>query len=152
MQLRLIAFFAVAAVAAALIQAQAPAPAGAVAIQQVRAKRTGALRGRIARALNLSASQKQQVKTIRAQARQTAQPVAEQLRQTRQALIAAVTAGDAAQIQALSKTQGDLMGQALTIRSQAQAQIYASLTDDQRQKLDAIQARVQQKIARRLAN
>jgi Spy/CpxP family protein refolding chaperone len=152
MKLRLIAFFVVAATAAVLTAAQAPPPAGATAGTanlQLRARRLAALRGKVAAALGLSATQKQQIKTIRQQARLTAQPVTDQLKQNRQALTAAIKAGDAATIQALSKTQGELRGQALTVRSQAQAQIYAELTTDQRQKFEALRSRLQQKIAQR---
>ena len=157
MKIRLIAFLTATVLAAGLAQAQAPAAAGPTAAgpaarQQLRAKRAAMLRGRASKALNLSDTQKQQAKTIREQARQTAQPVRDQLQQNRQALTAAVKTGNAAQIQALSKTQGDLMGQAMAIRSQAQAQVYAGLTNDQRQKMDAIQARIQQRIAQRQAN
>jgi Spy/CpxP family protein refolding chaperone len=85
------------------------------------------------------------MKTIREQVRQKVMPLAAQLKQNHQALAAAVKTGDTSQIQALSKTQGDLRGQALTIRSEAMAQVYAELTPDQRQKLDAIRQRLQQR-------
>jgi Spy/CpxP family protein refolding chaperone len=153
MKLRLITMTAMAALAVGLVQAQAPAVGGNTTRQQLRAQRALALRGRVtAKGLTLSDAQKQQVKTIRQQAQQTAEPVREQLQQNRAALTAAVKAGNAAQIQALSQTQGELAGKALAIRSQAQAQIYAGLTNEQRQKLDAAQARMQQRIAKRQAN
>ena len=89
----------------------------------------------------LSAAQKSEIKAIRQQGRTKTQPVADQLRQNREALRAAVKANDAAQIQTLSKTRGDLRGQALALRSQTRAKVYADLTPEQRQKLDARQAR-----------
>jgi len=96
--------------------------------------------GQLARELGLSKAQKAQMKTIRQQARQTVQPIVERLKQNRQALATAVKAGDSGQIAALSKTQGELRGQTLTVRSQAKSQIYADLTDAQRQKMDEIQS------------
>ena len=123
MKLRLIVFPVILASAAVFVQAKAAGPSG-----------------HMAKELGLSVTQKAQMKTIRQQARQTAQPVVDRLKRNRQALSAAVKTGDTAQIQTLSKTQGELRGQALTIRSQARAQIYAGLTNDQRQKMDAIRA------------
>ncbi len=116
--------------------------AAAVALAQAD---TPGQHGQLAKELGLSKTQKVQLKTIRQQARQTVQPVVERLKQNRQALSAAVKAGDSAQIASLSKTQGELKGQALTIRSEAKAQIYADLTPDQRQKMDEIQSRKQTK-------
>ena len=156
MKLRFVTLLTFAALGTGFVQAQAPAapatiPVGArrAARQKLLARRVP-LRGRgAAKRLNLTDAQKQQAKTIREQARLTAKPLRDQLQQNRQALSAAVKAGDAAQIQALSKTQGDLMGQAMAIRSQSRAQIYAGLTNDQRQKMDAIQERMQRRMAQR---
>jgi len=127
MKLRLVIFPVILAAAAVFVQAKA----------------VNAHNG-LARELGLSKTQKTEMKAIRQAARQKAWPVVDQLKQNRQALSAAVKAGDASQIQTLSKTQGELRGQALAIRSQARAQIYAGLTADQRQKMDAIQAQKRQ--------
>ncbi len=132
MRLRLTAFSVLMIVAAAIAQAKAVKP-----------------RARTARQLGLTDTQKSQMKTIRQQARTSVEPVAEKLRQNRQTLQAAVKAGDVSQIQALSKTQGELRGQALAIRQQARSQIYAGLTNEQRQKLDDARASNKRK-ARRL--
>src|SRR6185312_9294564 len=75
-----------------------------------------------ARALNLTDAQKSQMKSIREQTRSTVKPVAVQLHQNRQALKAAIKANDTTQIQALSKTQGELRGQIAAIRNQSRAQ------------------------------
>jgi Spy/CpxP family protein refolding chaperone len=155
MKPRLIAVPLILAAATALVQAQvptSPATAAAAAHQQVRAKRLAAIRHRNAKALGLTPAQKAQAKTIRQQARLSAQPTLDKMKQNRQALSAAVKTGDTAQIQALSKTQGELRGQAMAIRSEARAQIYAGLTIDQRQKLDERQSRMQQRFANRQAN
>jgi Spy/CpxP family protein refolding chaperone len=90
--------------------------------------------------LGLSADQKLEFRTVRQQAQKDAQPIQDELRQNRQALTAAVKANDTAQIEALSKTQGELRGQARTIHSEARAKIYAELTPDQRAKMDQIRS------------
>ena len=113
-------------IAAALLAISAPVFAKPVARQTIKA-------------LNLTKAQKQQFKGIRQQARQNLQPLRAQLEQNREALRAAVKSGDQAQIQSLSKTQGELAGQAMAIRSQTRSQIYAGLTPEQRQKMDAAQ-------------
>jgi len=88
---------------------------------------------RLARILNVTGDQKQQVKSIVQQARQTAQPVRQQIRQNRQALAAAVTSGQTdAQIQQLAAQQGNLLGQMVALRTQTWARIYGLLTPDQR--------------------
>ncbi len=143
MKLRLIATSLVLGAAVfAQTPAPSPTPASPGPIARLRARRAR----RVAKALNLTDAQKSQIKSIRQQARSNAQPIATQLRQNRQALNAAIKSNDTAQIQALSKTQGDLAGQIATIRSQARAQIYAGLTDDQRRMLDDRQARIRQRL------
>ena len=103
-----------------------------------------------ARALNLTDAQKSQMKSIREQTRSTVKPVAVQLHQNRQALKAAIKANDTTQIQALSKTQGELRGQIAAIRNQSRAQIYAGLTSDQRKMIDDRQGRLRQRLNQRL--
>lgn len=159
MKLRLMTLLGAAAIATTLVQAQAPAsiPAPTAARQQAKnakAKKLRAKRAKVraegkANALNLTPEQKQKNQTIRQQAQLTAQPVRQQLIQNRQALAAAVKAGDTAKVQALSQQQGALRGQALATRSQAQSQIYAGLTNEQREKLDALR---QKRAARGFAN
>lgn len=121
----------------------------AVAAIATVAQAKPAKQARAGKDLGLSATQKSEIKAIRQQGRDKTQPVADQLRQNREALRAAVKANDAGQIQALSKTRGDLRGQALALRSQTRAKVYADLTPDQRQKLDARQARTQRRRAKR---
>lgn len=147
MKLRII----VCSLLAALAFAQAPAPDTAAVPKLKAAKGLKAFRGRVAKALGLSAEQKAQIRTIRQQSKTSAQPVVAQLKQNRASLNAAIKAGDTAQIQSLSKSQGELMGQVLTIRTEAKAQVYAGLSPDQRTKFDAIQARVQSRLAQRQA-
>jgi Spy/CpxP family protein refolding chaperone len=105
-------------------QAVPPAPAPAKAH----------LRKQLIQSLDLTAAQKQQARTIFRDTRQRAQPLAEQLKLDRQSLQAAIQAGDAAQIQQLSREMGTLHGQVLGIRSAGMAQFYALLTPDQKTK------------------
>src|SRR4051794_1176661 len=100
----------VAALAAGMAMAQAPAaPADPAHPRADRpwAARRGALRQRMAQALNLNDAQKDQAKAIFQQAKQNAQPLALQLKQSREALAAAVKANDVAQIHSLAAQQGN---------------------------------------------
>ena len=89
--------------------------------------------------LNLSDTQKTQMKSIFQGARQSAQPVRQQLMQTRKSLRAAIKSNDTAQIQQLTATEGTEFGQLAAIRSSAMAKVYQNLTPDQQAKLDAMQ-------------
>ena len=89
--------------------------------------------------LNLTDAQKAQAKSIFQGARQSAQPVRQQLMETRKSLRAAIKANNTAQIQQLSATEGNELGQLAAIRGSAFAKVYQTLTPDQQQKLDALQ-------------
>jgi Spy/CpxP family protein refolding chaperone len=102
------------------------------------------MRRRMLQALNLTADQKQQAKTLFQQTRQNVEPIAQQAKQNREALAAAVKANDTAQIQHLAAQQGNLQGQLLAIRSASMAKFYSTLTPDQRAKADQIQQRIRQ--------
>jgi len=130
----------VAALATASALAQTPAATPQPGAPPTRHRLWARLRpGKVARALNLTDSQKQQAKTIFQQARQTAQPVRQQLQQNRQALVDAVKTGKTtADIQQLAAQQGTLMGQMVAIRTQAWAQFYNLLTPDQRTQADQL--------------
>jgi Spy/CpxP family protein refolding chaperone len=123
------AWMAVAALAAASLSAQTPPPA--------RHNRQHTL---LVAALNLTDTQKSQMKSIFQTARQSAQPIRQQLKQTRQSLQAAVKAGDSNQIQQLASTEGTEMGQLAAIHASARAQMFKMLTPEQQQKLSTIQA------------
>jgi len=101
-------------------------------------------------ALNLSAAQKQQSKTIFDDARQKAEPIRQEMRQNREALHAAVKANNASQIERLSSHQGELQGKVLAIRSQAMAKFYAILTPEQRTKADEMRSRMMQRMKERM--
>jgi len=122
----LVRFTVLGAMAATMALAQTtPAPA---------APARNDFRREMIQALDLTAAQKQQAKTIFQNIHQQAQPLAMQLKQDRQSLKAAVQAGDTAQIQQLSTAMGTLHGQVLGIRSAGMAQFYALLTPDQKTK------------------
>jgi periplasmic protein CpxP/Spy len=110
--------------------------AAAMAIAQTNAPAPAPLRARVTRhliqSLNLSATQRQQAKTIFQNTRQQSQPLAQQLKQDRQSLSAAIQAGNTAQIQQLSTSMGTLEGQVLALRSNGKAQFFALLTPDQK--------------------
>jgi Spy/CpxP family protein refolding chaperone len=101
-----------------------------------------AVRQRIMAKLNLTADQKTQFKSIMQQAKTAAEPIRTQLQQNRQALAAAVKSNNTAQIQSLAAAQGALQGQALAIRSAANAKFYALLTPDQQTQLAQMQDKV----------
>jgi len=130
---------AIGAMAAALAIAQTTTAAPA-APATIKAR----LHKRLISALDLTAAQKQQAKTILQATRQQVQPLAQQLKQDRQSLSAAVQAGNTAQIQQLSKAMGDLHGQVLALRSAGMAQFYALLTPDQKTKALDFQQKAQQ--------
>jgi Spy/CpxP family protein refolding chaperone len=122
------AWMAVAALGTASLFAQTPPPA-----------RHNHQHGRLAAALNLTDAQKTQMKSIFQGARQSAQPVRQQLQQTRQAMQAAVKAGNSSQIQQLAVTEGTEMGQLTGIHAAARAQMFKMLTPEQQQKLSTLQ-------------
>ena len=146
MKTHLTRFAAVAALAAGMAFAQAPAtPAAPQSAPDTAATAPrAAMRHRMLKALNLTAAQKQQAKTIFQQNKQSVQPIAQQAKQNRAALAAAVKANDTTQIQQLATQQGSLQGQVLAMRSESMAKFYATLTPDQRAKAEQIQQKIQQ--------
>jgi Spy/CpxP family protein refolding chaperone len=98
----------------------------------------------------LTDSQKAQAKSVFEQARETAKPVREQLMATRKSLREAVQSGDTSQIQKLSATEGQEIGQLMAIRSSAYSKIYQTLSADQKAKLAELQQqRAQERHSRR---
>jgi len=88
--------------------------------------------------LNLSDTQRTQVKSIFQEARQSAMPIRQQLRETRKSLHAAIKTDNTAQIQQLAGTEGSEFGQLAAVRSMAFAKAYQKLTPDQKSKLEAM--------------
>ena len=96
----------------------------------------GSMIDRLSARLNLTDAQKQQAQSIFAEARKSAQPVRDQIRQDKQALAAAVKSGSQTDIDRISNNMGPLLAQASAIRAKAFAQFYATLTPDQKSKVD----------------
>jgi periplasmic protein CpxP/Spy len=140
---------AAAVMAAGLVFSQTVSPAptdpGTAPHHQMRHNRMA----RMAQQLNLTDAQKEQAKAIFAEARQASQPVRDQLKQNREALSAAVKAGNTQQIQQLSATQGSLMGQLTAIRTEAMAKFYAGLSAGQRSKADQMHQQFKQRMEQR---
>jgi DNA anti-recombination protein RmuC len=132
-------FAAVAVLVAGMAFAQTPSPAPRAKVRQ-----------RALQALNLTAAQKQQAKTIFQQTRLTAQPLAQELKQNHQALQAAVKAGNDSETQQLATVRGHILGQVAAIRAQALAKFYGNLTPDQRARADEMHLRIQQIVKKRL--
>jgi Spy/CpxP family protein refolding chaperone len=134
-----------------MVFAQAPTttaqPGGGNAAVRPRA----VVRQRIAQALNLTDAQKQQAQAIIQQARQTVQPLGQQSKQNRQALLAAIKAGNSdVEIHQLALTQGNLAGQLVAARTEALAKLYSMLTPEQRAKADLMRQQVRQMIKQRI--
>ena len=134
MKRHLAIFTAIGAMAASLLIAQTTTTAVAPPAT-LRAR----LRKQLINALDLSAAQKQQAKSILQNTKTQAQPLAQQLKQERQSLAAAVEAADTAKIQQISAQVGTLEGQVLAIRSAGMAQFYGLLTPDQKTKAQEFQ-------------
>jgi len=87
----------------------------------------------------LNDTQKAQAKTVFQQARESAKPIRQQLMETRKSLKAAVQSGNTDQIQKLSATEGNEIGQLMAVRSSAFSKVYQTLSPDQKQKLSELQ-------------
>jgi len=108
---------------------------------------------RLARELNLSDAQKEQIKSIMQANRQNNLPLYQQLAASKKALLAATANGnfDQAKVQALATQQSQLMAQLTMQKAAIQHQIYTQvLTPDQRAKADELRARQMARIDRRL--
>jgi protein CpxP len=109
--------------------------------------------GHIARELNLSDAQKEQIKDIMKANRADTLPLWQQMASTKKAMLAATANGsfDPAKVQAIANQQAQLMAQ-LTVQKQAiQHQVYTQvLTPDQRTKADRLRAQRIAKIESRL--
>src|SRR5262249_11428219 len=117
--------------------AQAQTPWQTPNSSQETPRRHGRMAQRMMDRLELSESQKQQAKTLFEQSAASARPLREQLKKNREALAAAIKANDHAQIQQLSSQQGQLRGQLLSIRADTRAKFLATLTPEQRTKLES---------------
>lgn len=83
--------------------------------------------------LAMNTGQRQATEAAFSQARQQAEPIHQQLDNTRSALESAIKSGNGPQIQQLASTEGSEIGQLITIRSQAMARVYKTLSPQQQQ-------------------
>jgi protein CpxP len=103
---------------------------------------------RLARELNLTDTQKAQIKTIMQAQRASVRPLMQQLAQNRQAELTATAGGafDQAKVQALATQRSQIMAQLMVQKAQVRSQIYNTvLNSDQKAKADQMQ---QKKLAR----
>lgn len=100
--------------------------------------------------LAMTPAQKDQARTDIAHARESATPIRQELMNTNKALQAAIRSDNTAQIQRLSATEGQEIGQLLAIRSSAVAKVYNTLRPDQRSKADALQQLLMQGMHQRM--
>jgi len=132
-----------------LLQKQFLALVGAGALTSVSllasvapAQKTGASQerfvGEIESILSMSPAQKDQAQTAIDKARDSAKPIEQQLSNTNSALQAAVRSGNQAEIERLASNEGHEIGQLVAIRSSAVAQVYKTLTPDQKSRADAL--------------
>ena len=117
------------------------------AVQQQRRHNGGA---RLAQYLNLTPAQAAQANAEFQAARQSAQPIRGQLKQVRLAMSQAVRANDTAKIDQLTAQAAGMKGQIASMRNQARAKIYSTLTPDQRAKADQLPAHLRQMRQRRM--
>ena len=126
MKLRLVFIPAVVLMMTAALSAQPPAGRGDPSQR---------MENMLTRSLGLDATQQNQVHTILADAQVQSQGLGTQLKTLRTSLIDAIKTNNTAQIDSLHQQISPLQQQLDVIRSKAAAQIYASLTTDQKTKL-----------------
>lgn len=100
--------------------------------------------------LAMTPAQKDQARTAIEHARESAMPIRQELINTNRVLKAAIRSDNTAQIQRLSATEGQEIGQLLAIRSSAVAKVYHTLSPDQRTKADALQQLLMQGMHQRM--
>ena len=103
---------------------------------------------RAAVVLDLTAAQKQQIKTILATEKPVVQPLVLQLAANHQALQQVSDNGqfNEQQVQSIAAKQGQTMSQLIVEKERVKAQIYAVLTPEQRAKAEKIQAQIMERI------
>ena len=93
----------------------------------------------LATQLGLTDSQKEQAKTIFADARKAAEPIGAQMKTAHESLQAAVKENKSdAELDRLAAAQGALTGQLAAAYAKAFAKFYAILTPEQREKADTL--------------
>jgi len=106
----------------------------------------------VATVLAMTPAQKDTAQTAFAQARQSAEPIRQEMMATTRELRDAIHANDTAQIQRLSTTEGQEIGKLVQIRSTAAANVYKTLTPDQRTRASALEQLVMQGLRNQMEN
>jgi Spy/CpxP family protein refolding chaperone len=109
--------------------------------------------GWMAKELNLTDAQKQQIKTIMQSQRASTRPLMQQLAENRKAMLAATASGafDQAKVTAIANQQSQAMAQLMVQKASIQHQIYTQvLTPDQRTTADQLRAKQMARIDQRL--
>jgi Spy/CpxP family protein refolding chaperone len=102
--------------------------------------RGGAMNMRLAKKLNLTDAQKDQMKALHRGFRQDNQAFFQSVRQTRQEMRAAKEAGDTAKVESLKATFQSQRAQMKQLHQAQQEKFLSILTPDQRTQLDALKA------------
>lgn len=108
---------------------------------------------RIAKELNLTDAQKQQIKTMMQAQRTTLRPLMQQVATNRKAMLTATSNGtfNQAQVQSIANQQAQLMAQLIVQKESLKHDIYTQvLTPDQRTKADQLREKQMERIDRRL--
>ncbi len=119
---------------------------------QQRTGHEGRFVGEMETVLAMTPQQRDQAQTAIQAARQSAKPIREELMNTNKALQTAVRSNETAEIQRLSTTEGQEIGQLLAIRSSTVAKVYKTLTPDQRARADALHQLLAQGVRREMAH
>jgi Spy/CpxP family protein refolding chaperone len=109
--------------------------------------------GFMARELNLTDAQKQQIKTMMQSQHATMRPLMQQLAENRKALLAVTANGafDQAKVQAIANQQSQAMAQLMVQKASIQHQIYTQvLTPEQRTQADQMREKQMARIDQRL--
>lgn len=109
---------------------------------------------RIAKKLNLSDEQKEQVKQILETSKTKVQPVLENMKSIHQQLDAATADGqfDEAQVQALATQQANIMAQMIVEKERTKAQIFAILTPEQQAQAKQLKEQMKEKFKGKFQN
>lgn len=102
----------------------------------------GGMLGRAGAALNLTDTQKEFAKQLRADTRKQAEPIMAELRKNRQELADAVKSNNAGAITTLSQRQGDLTAQLSALHAKSMASFYAQLTPEQKAKAEEMHSKM----------
>ena len=110
--------------------------------------------GQMAAKLNLTDAQKEQIKQISEASRAKIKPLKESLRANRQKMKELTADGqfDEAQIQTIAQQQGAITAQLIVEKERTKAQIFQTLTDEQKAQAKQFKEQMHEKIKERFKN